>query len=506
MKALYFVIALLITSNFAMSQQHKVLYDNWPTTVPSNAERQNINIDVQAKYVPIGRTWDHRIITYFFQNGTPDITGNDERQAVIDAMALWTAATKIRFLEVCAAGEADIVFAWAAGAHGDPNPSGSPTPPGDFDGVNGTLAHCLGGPPPNANGAALAGDIHFDEDETWTLAARPDGTQPIDLVTIAAHELGHSLGLDHTSVAGALMLPNYTGSHRFLSSDEVSGIQSLYGIPSNDFIVGPAFVCPNGTFTLPDLPGIAGATLVWSSSNPSVLSINSATGFATRTSNGSVTITATVTTGCGGSLIFTKTVTVDVPSPPSSLIVMMGPSSNQLCRNGTMGIAAGHPLISVQGVTKYNWNFGSWASNFSYYDNIPVTNGRAYFNLNSGSASSQSISVTAENACGNSAAYTTTFYAVNCGGFKMSYPNPAKDVVTLSFDTNASELLPERIELISEKTQKASIIFNEKDISEIIGSDGILTMKVARLPRGVYYLHLITPKGEKSEKIRILLE
>lgn len=49
---------------------------------------------------------------------------------------------------------------------------------------------------------------------------------------MAAHEFGHSLGLSHSNVPGALMFPTYSfrDPARFsLSTDDIRGIQSLYG-------------------------------------------------------------------------------------------------------------------------------------------------------------------------------------------------------------------------------------------------------------------------------------
>jgi hypothetical protein len=48
-------------------------------------------------------------------------------------------------------------------------------------------------------------------------------------MTVAAHEFGHSLGLNHTNVQGALMFPSYSGPHRFLAQDDIDGMQSIYG-------------------------------------------------------------------------------------------------------------------------------------------------------------------------------------------------------------------------------------------------------------------------------------
>lgn len=188
---------------------------NSPTVNAQSTVRYDDLPDL-AEFVVDGRKWDHTNLTYFFQNGTLDINGNDERQAIRDALALWSGVTPLTFTEVFSAGSADIVILWTFGDHGD----GSP-----FDGTNGVLAHAFFPPP---NGGSIAGDAHFDDAEAWTLNFRSDGFQPIDLVTVAAHEIGHSLGLGHSQVSSALMAPFYTGSHRFLDQDDVAGIQFLY--------------------------------------------------------------------------------------------------------------------------------------------------------------------------------------------------------------------------------------------------------------------------------------
>ncbi|XP_006881803.1 PREDICTED: matrix metalloproteinase-9 [Elephantulus edwardii] len=67
---------------------------------------------------------------------------------------------------------------------------------------------------------------NFDKDKKWGFC--PD--QGYSLFLVAAHEFGHALGLEHSSVPEALMYPKY----RFLEgnplhADDVAGIQYLYG-------------------------------------------------------------------------------------------------------------------------------------------------------------------------------------------------------------------------------------------------------------------------------------
>ena len=169
-----------------------------------------------AEFVVDGRKWSHKNLTYGIENTPPNLAMAETQSCLAAALQLWTDVTTLTFAEVPANGIADIQIKFVSSDHGDGVP---------FDGPGYVLAHAFF-PPPNSG--ALAGDAHFDTAETWNFQI-PIPSAEFDLITVAAHEFGHSLGLAHSTVQGALMFPTYSGPHRFLAADDVAGIRALYG-------------------------------------------------------------------------------------------------------------------------------------------------------------------------------------------------------------------------------------------------------------------------------------
>ncbi|XP_029812904.1 interstitial collagenase-like [Suricata suricatta] len=157
--------------------------------------------------------WDRTDLTYRIENYTPDLPRAEVDDAVDKAFQLWSNVTTLTFTKIFE-GEADIMLSFVWGDHGDNSNFGGPESP---------IAHAF---PP---GRGLGGDVHFDEEQTWTSDFRR-----YNLYYVAAHEVGHSLGLPHVNDRGSLMFSsyNYYGDV-LLSQKDISAIQAIYGPSKN---------------------------------------------------------------------------------------------------------------------------------------------------------------------------------------------------------------------------------------------------------------------------------
>ncbi|XP_075448519.1 collagenase 3-like [Ascaphus truei] len=170
----------------------------------------------EYNFFPRKLKWSRYNLTYRIENYTPDLPPADVDKAIKKAFKVWSDVTPLNFTRL-RTGVADIMISFGKKEHGDYYP---------FDGPNGLLAHAF---PP---GEKLGGDTHFDDDEFFT-----NDYKGYNLFIVAAHEFGHSLGLDHSRDPGSLMYPVYTytqTSHFLLPDDDVQGIQALYGSGDRD--------------------------------------------------------------------------------------------------------------------------------------------------------------------------------------------------------------------------------------------------------------------------------
>ncbi len=90
-------------------------------------------------------------------------------------------------------------------------------------------------------GGTIAGDVHMDTDFVWVDDAADSASDfDFDIVTVLIHEIGHALGLGHSSVVGSIMEPVYAGGRRTLHPDDIAGIRSIYGARVADPVPEPS--------------------------------------------------------------------------------------------------------------------------------------------------------------------------------------------------------------------------------------------------------------------------
>ena len=58
-----------------------------------------------------------------------------------------------------------------------------------------------------------------------------------DLLTVALHEFGHALGLGESQVQQAVMYGTYQGVEQSLATDDIAGIDSIYGPRQPDYFM-----------------------------------------------------------------------------------------------------------------------------------------------------------------------------------------------------------------------------------------------------------------------------
>jgi hypothetical protein len=148
-------------------------------------------------------------------NDHPGWTTAGWEKQILKAAQSWAQQTNINFALVSDNG---ATLGQGSYQQGDPNMGDIRI--GGYNFGNNYLA--VGDMPPSANNYSIAGDIFFNTGQSFNVGST------YDLYSVAVHEIGHALGMDHSSTSAAVMYPTYTNVKTGLGSDDVSGIRTIY--------------------------------------------------------------------------------------------------------------------------------------------------------------------------------------------------------------------------------------------------------------------------------------
>ncbi|WP_435006503.1 matrixin family metalloprotease [Tundrisphaera lichenicola] len=146
--------------------------------------------------------------------------GNWQR-SIQEAFAIWQSAANINFVQV-----SDDGSATNSGNYQQGSPVIGDIRIGGFAQSSGILGFTL--LPPVANGGSDSGDIFLNSSQIWNIGSN------YDLESVMLHEIGHSLGLGHSTDTNAIMEPYYDGVQQYLGSDDINGIQSIWNSRQQD--------------------------------------------------------------------------------------------------------------------------------------------------------------------------------------------------------------------------------------------------------------------------------
>ena len=200
-----------VTTNFGLSHYQ------WDNVFPQS-------LSITTDFSLVGNKWGDELplgssggdVTFSFaqQNFATQlaefdsfITGETLKNDIEVALGAWESVADIRFVEVADSTAVDIRFGWR-----------------DIDGEGGVLGQTT---VPSA-GPLSSVIVALDESENWFFGGVSPANQ-IDFSTVTTHEVGHAIGIAHSSSSQAIMNAVYSSDILTLQQDDIDAAKEIYG-------------------------------------------------------------------------------------------------------------------------------------------------------------------------------------------------------------------------------------------------------------------------------------
>ncbi len=138
---------------------------------------------------------------------------NTQTTAIREAFNAWEAVANIDFVEVSDSASVDIRLGFD-----------------NIDGKSGTLAQAFFS---FVGATIVSSTIGFDAAENFVIGDGNVGTGNVNFKTVAIHEIGHAIGISHSSISPAIMQAFIDPDVNSLQSDDIAAARFLYGAAVN---------------------------------------------------------------------------------------------------------------------------------------------------------------------------------------------------------------------------------------------------------------------------------